>query len=393
MDVRVPEIPESYQGYRSRLQAFIAANLPELSFKPKVGLRVPDEPEDVVKLRAWVRALHEAGYVPARYSESEIDEIEEKIRVEELTKTGVPHALGNGLVAGALKHFGTEAQKAKYLTGLATGEHIWTQLFSEPDAGSDLTSLQARAERDGDFFVVTGQKVWSTWAQFSDYGYLLARTEPGTGRQGISAFILDMNSPGVTTRPLREITGTTDFNEVFMDAVRIPVENLIGEVGQGWAVATASLSEERGQVGQSEASDPVVDLMRLAQRSLRPGGRASADAGIRQKMGALAARSRIHRYLSYRTQTKALQGQSELTDAPLTKIWFSETNLDLCELGMEIQGAAGGLAEGDSRVVDEGRWQDGFLYARAWTIAGGSNEIMRNMIAERGLGLPREPRG
>ena len=157
--------------------------------------------------------------------------------------------LGNPLVAGALKHFGTDDQRATYFPPMARGEHIWTQLFSEPDAGSDLTSLQTRATRIGDEYVVVGQKVWSTWAQWADYGYLLARTEPVEGAGGITAFILDMHSPGVDVRPLREMTGTTDFNEVFFDEVRIPAANVIGAPGEGWRVAGASLAEERTGVG------------------------------------------------------------------------------------------------------------------------------------------------
>lgn len=393
MDVTVPPIPESYDAYREGLRAFIEENVPSLNLKPKAGMRVPDDPNDVTKLRVWVRALHDAGYVPNRFRSEPGDRFEERIRNEELGRTGVPHVLGNPLVAGALKHFGTDLQKDRYLPPIATGEHIWTQLFSEPDAGSDLTSLQARATLDGDHYVVTGQKVWSTWAQSSDYGYLLARTEPGSGRKGITAFILDMGSRGITTRPLREITGTTDFNEVFMDSVRVPVENVIGEPGDGWSVAQASLAEERGGVGSGGTSDSLANLVRLAREHRRGGRPAIEDSAVRQDIARFAARSKIQKLLGYRVQTRAARRQSTAWDGPLTKIWFSELNLEVVEYGLELQGARGALAEGDPLAYQDGRWQDDFLYARAWTIAGGSNEIMRNLIAERGLGLPREPRG
>lgn len=393
MDVTIPEIPPRYEAYRRDLRAFIEANLPELTFEPKVGLRVPDDPQDVVKLRAWTKALHQAGYAADRFATGPVDPFEARIRAEELGRTRVPTVLGNPLVAGALEHFGTRLQRETYMTPMATGEHIWTQLFSEPDAGSDLTSLQTRATLEGDHYVVTGQKVWSTWAQFSDYGYLLARTEPGTGRQGITAFILDMKSDGVTTRPLREITGTTDFNEVFLDAVRIPVENVIGEPGEGWAVAQTSLAEERGGVGSGGSGDAVAGLVRLAREHRRGGRPAIEDSAVRQDIARFAARSRIQRYLGYRVRTKAARKQTDVWDGPLTKVWFSELNLEIAEYGMGLQGARGTLTEGDPLACEAGRWQDMFLYARAWTIAGGSNEIMRNLIAERGLGLPREPRG
>jgi alkylation response protein AidB-like acyl-CoA dehydrogenase len=395
MDVEIPAIPASYDAYRSGLRQFIAEHLPELKFKPRAGLRVPDDPEDVVKLRRWVRALYDAGYAPARHGDDRGDPFEARIRAEELGRTRIPFVLGNPLVAGALKHFGSELQRETYLPAIATGEHIWTQLFSEPDAGSDLTSLQARATLDGDHYVVSGQKVWSTWAQFSDYGYLLARIEPGTGRRGITAFILDMQSEGVTIRPLREITGTTDFNEVFLDSVRIPVENVIGEPGDGWKVATASLAEERGGIGGGGGggSDPIAALVRLASEHRRGGRPAIEDSAVRQDIARFAARARIQRYLGYRVATKAAKRQFDVWDGPVGKIWFSELNLEMAEYGMELQGARGALVEDEPLAYEDGRWQDMFMYARAWTIAGGSNEIMRNMIAERGLELPREPRG
>src|SRR5207248_1804752 len=214
MDVDIPAIPASYDEYRDRLRAFIADHKPQLGWKPRAGLRVPEDPDDVDVLRSWVRALYDAGYSSPVHSLGTSDPFEGRILGEELGRTGIPSILGNPLVASAIAQYGTDEQREAYLPNIANGAHIWTQLFSEPDAGSDLTSLKTRAERDGDHFVVNGQKVWSTWAQFADYGYLLARTEPVPGSAGITAFILDMRSPGVTTRPLREITGTTDFNEV-----------------------------------------------------------------------------------------------------------------------------------------------------------------------------------
>ena len=263
MDVTVPPIPDTYDEYRATLRSFLADHKPTLAWKQRTGLRVPDSADDVELLRAYVRAIYDAGYVLARFSTEPSDPHEQRVLEQELGSTGVPHVLGNPLVAGALKHFGTDDQRAAYLPPMARGDHIWTQLFSEPDAGSDLTSLQTRAQRDGDAYVVVGQKVWSTWAQWSDYGYLLARTEPVDGPAGISAFILDMRSPGVDVRPLREMTGTTDFNEVFFDEVRIPAANMIGGPGEGWRVAGASLAEERSSVGGGGGgTDPVAPARR-----------------------------------------------------------------------------------------------------------------------------------
>ncbi|MCY3967907.1 MAG: acyl-CoA dehydrogenase family protein, partial [bacterium] len=272
------------------------------------------------------------------------------------------------------------------------GAPIWTQLFSEPDAGSDLTSLKTRAVLDGDHYVVSGQKVWSTWAQFSDFGYLLARIGTGTGRDGITAFILDMKSEGVTTRPLREITGTTDFNEVFLDEVRVPAENMIGEAGLGWTVAQASLADERGILPGAKERDPAGALVRVARQRTRAEKLAITDSAVRQEIGRVAARSRIERYLGYQTQTRAAKGQSTVWDAPMGKIWFSELNLETADYALRLLGGRGMLVEDEPLAYEDGYWQDTFMYARSWTIAGGSNEILRNVIGERGLGLPREPR-
>jgi hypothetical protein len=393
VDVIVPPIPETYEGYRTTLQAFIAEHKPVLQWKQRTGLRVPDRASDVQLLRTYASALHDAGYRLDRFSQVPGDPYEQRILEQELGAARVPYILGNPLVSGALKHFGTDEQRAAYLPLIARGDHIWTQLFSEPDAGSDLTSLQTRAIRDGDDYVVAGQKVWSTWAQWSDYGYLLARTEPVDGPAGITAFILDMRSTGVDVRPLREMTGTTDFNEVFFDEVRVPAANIIGAPGEGWRVAGASLAEERTNVGSGSGADPVQRLFDAARRHSRGGHPAIADKGVRQQLGALAARARIQRHLGQRMATKAAHGQITAADAPLVKIWFSELNLEMTEVALELEGPLSMLVEGDDAAVEDGRWQDEFLYARAWTIAGGSSEIMRNLIAERGLGLPKEPRG
>ncbi|MCW2546928.1 MAG: acyl-CoA dehydrogenase protein [Mycobacterium sp.] len=394
MDVSVPAIPESYDAYRETLRGFIAEQRPHLEWKQRAGLRVPDLESDIALLRGWTRAIYDAGYHQDRFSIEGSDPYEQRILEHELAATGIPHVLGNPLVAGALKVYGTESQQATYLEPMARGDHIWTQLFSEPEAGSDLTSLRTKAEPDGDDYVISGQKVWSTWAQWADYGYLLARSEPTPGPSGITAFILDMRSPGVDIRPLREMTGTTDFNEVFLDGVRVPRANVIGQPGEGWRVAGASLADERSGVGGGAgAGDPIRELVKVARAHRRGGRSAIEDPAVRQQIGALAARSRIQRHLGQTMTTKAMKGSLSAADAPMAKIWFSELNLELAETALALQGPRSILVEGDALAFEDGRWQDSFLYARAWTIAGGSNEIMRNLIAERGLGLPREPRG
>jgi alkylation response protein AidB-like acyl-CoA dehydrogenase len=393
MDVDIAPVPGSYDGYRTALRDFLQAHRPRLEWKQRAGMRVPDTSEDVQALRAYAGALYDAGYVSNRFTMERGDPNEQRIMSQELAAVGVPAVLGNPLVVGALKQFGTDAQRAAYLPPMARGDHIWTQLFSEPEAGSDLTGLTTRGVLRGDHYVVTGQKVWSTWAQWADFGYLLARTEPEPGAAGLTALVLDMHSPGVDVRPLREMTGTSDFNEVFLDEVEVPIANVIGSAGQGWKVAAASLVEERVNVGGGGGSDPVHQLVQLARRQTRHGESALGDAAVRQRLGALVARARINRHLGQRMATKAARGALGPGDAPLSKICWSELNLAIAEAALAVQGSRSMAVEGDALSEEDGRWQDAFLYARALTIAGGSNEIMRNLIAERGLGLPREPRG
>src|SRR5580692_357857 len=315
MDVTVPAIPQSYDDYRAALRAFLAEHKPTLQWKQRTGVRVPDLASDVEKLRSYARTVWDAGYVSDRFRSERGDPFEQRILEQELARAGVPFVLGNPLVAGAFKHFGTDDQRATYLPPMARGDHIWTQLFSEPDAGSDLTGLQTRGRRDGDSYVVSGQKVWSTWAQWADYGYLLARTEPVPGAGGITAFILDMRSTGVDVRPLREMTGTTDFNEVFFDEVRIPAVNVIGTPGAGWKVAAASLVEERSGGGVDGGVDPVRRLVEVARRHRRGGVPAIEDGAVRQHLGDLAARSRIQRHLGQRLATKSARGVLTAADA------------------------------------------------------------------------------
>jgi alkylation response protein AidB-like acyl-CoA dehydrogenase len=391
MDIHVPEIPASYDAYRAGLRAFLSSNMPKIEMKPRSGLRVPDTAEDVDALRNFIRALHDAGYRSERFVMESCDPHEQRILEDELATAPVAF-LGNPLVAGALKMFGSPQQQEKYLPAISRGDHIWSQLFSEPDAGSDLSNLKTRGELDGDVYVVSGQKVWSTWAQWSDYGYLLARTEGVPGPAGITAFVLDMRTSGVDVRPLREMTGTTDFNEVFLDEVRIPVTDVIGKTGDGWRVTTMSLAAERGGILERGAGmvEELIDTARAHTRRNHP---AIESHDVRQELARFAARARIQRAIASKIATRAAKGKTSVSDAPMGKIWFSELNLEMAEFALRLQGPRSALAEGDPAAYRDGVWQDRFLYARAWTIAGGSNEIMRNMIAERGLGLPREPRG
>lgn len=389
-----PELEE----FRIRTRAFIAEHAPKINIRR--GVRAP-EPEDLPALRQWNRDLYEGGYLGGDWPEEwggrpGRNPLEEFVLSEEMARADAPIPLGaGGLAAGALLSFGTEEQKARYLPRIRTSEDLWCQLFSEPNAGSDLASLQTRARRDGDSYIVDGQKVWTTNGQHANLGYLLARTDPDVDKHaGITAFVLDMTSPGVDVRPLREITGTSDFNEVFLDGVVVPAENVIGEPNAGWRVTTMSLVHERLGVASAgiRLKGLMTELIDLARRTRRVGVPANESADVRQALARLHSHVQISNCLGYVAMTHHLRGTPTLADAPIGKLFFSELNLAMAEFGLELQNSDSVLTEDDPRAFDSGRWQDAFLYARAFTIAGGSSEIMRNMISERVLAMPRDPK-
>jgi alkylation response protein AidB-like acyl-CoA dehydrogenase len=395
--MRLEHDPE-LEAYRSEVRAFIAEHHPGV--RTHVGVRAPD-PGQMPALRAWVARLYAGGYLgrawPVEYGGRRDARPEHAFIVaEEIARARTWGEIGAGsLAAAAILAFGAERQRRHYLPRIRSGEDLWCQLFSEPGAGSDLASLKTRAVLDGDQYVVNGQKVWTTNGQHADVGYLLARTNPDVAKQaGITAFTLDMRTPGVEVRPLREITGTNDFNEVFLDNARIPADRVIGQVDDGWRIANASLSHERSGVGARavELYAQLDDLFALARRVTVGGQPAIADSATRQRLGELAARVHVTDVMSKVVQSRIVNGTEDAADGPLAKVFFSDVNLALTELGVALQGIDGLAVEGDDRAYADGRWQDAFLYARAYTIAGGANEVLKTVVAERALGLPRDRR-
>jgi alkylation response protein AidB-like acyl-CoA dehydrogenase len=383
------------QAFRQRIRDYVAANAPDLPHR--VGTRSPEDAHESAILRDWSAQLYAAGFYgddwPQEFGGRGDDyaAIEEFLVTEELAKARAPIPIGSGSLAShALLTFGTVEQQRAYLPKIRSYEHVWCQLFSEPDAGSDLASMRTVAIRDGDRYVVNGQKVWSTNAAFSDVGYLLARTDPSLPKHaGISAFALDMNTPGITVRPLKEMTGTSDFNEVFFDDVSVPVTARIGEENNGWHIATTSLASERAGVGA------LVIRLRQNLDALIAYAKASgvnSDPIVRQRLADAHARVEVATLLSEGAMARRLKGEFREADVPLTKLGFAVLNEQLSYLGIEIQGMRGTLDTHDPGALDDGHWQDEFLYAKAYTISGGSNQIMQNLLGERALGLPREPK-
>jgi alkylation response protein AidB-like acyl-CoA dehydrogenase len=386
------------EAYRAEVRSFIAEHQPGV--RKHVGVRAP-EPGQLPALRAWLARLYAAGYLgqawPVEYGGRPDARPEHAFIVaEEIARARTWGEIGAGsLAAAAILAFGSERQRRRYLPRIRSGADLWCQLFSEPGAGSDLASLKTRAVLDGDHYVVNGQKVWTTNGHHADVGYLLARTSPDVAKQaGITAFALDMRTPGVDVRPLREITGTNDFNEVFLDNVRIPVDRVIGAVDDGWRIANASLGRERSGVGARavELYSQLDDLFALARQATVGGRPALADSATRQRLGRLAARAHVTDVMSKAVQSRIVNGTEDAADGPLAKVFFSEVNLAMTEFGLALQGIDGLAVEGDPRAHADGWWQDAFLYARAYTIAGGANEVLKTVVAERALGLPKDRR-
>ncbi|HWC80474.1 MAG TPA: acyl-CoA dehydrogenase family protein [Pseudonocardiaceae bacterium] len=393
-----PTSTAELEAFRRKVRDFVAEHAPGV--KPHAGVRAPD-PELIPAIREWTAKLYAAGFLgidwPAEYGgRPQAHPLESSIVAEEIARSRTwPPVGAAALASAAVIEFGTDQQRARFLPRIRGGEDIWCQLFSEPGAGSDLAVLRTRARREGEEFVVTGQKVWTTNGQHADRGYLLARTNPEAPKhKGITAFALDMRSPGVGVRPLREITGTTDFNEVFLDEVRIPAADVLGRVDEGWRVAMRSLGQERSGVAAHgvELVTALGDLLLLAERAPVGGRPAIEDSATRQAIGELATRTYVNAAMIGLAQSRMLHGAEQPADSLIGKIFFSELNHDLTAFAVRLQGTDGLLTEEDPAAVDGGWWQDAHLYSRAYTIAGGANEVLRTQIAERGLGLPREPR-
>jgi acyl-CoA dehydrogenase len=281
---------------------------------------------------------------------------------------------------------GTEAQKDRFLGPMLRGDEVWCQLFSEPGAGSDLAGLSTRAERDGDHYVVNGQKVWTSSAHVSDWAILLARTDPAAPKhKGITFFLLDMRTPGVDVRPLRQVTGVAHFNEVFLTDVAVPAENVVGPVGEGWRTAMTTLMNERTFIGGGTLDDVAGGLVAEARARGRTG-----DPVLRQRLAQAHIGQQLIRYLGLRVQTALSQELPLGPESSVLKLASAVHRGRVDDLAMAVLGADGTLF--DYADVDEASWQQHFLFQWASRIGGGTEQVQRNIIGERILGLPREPR-
>ncbi len=386
------DLSPAEEAFREEFRAWLAEHRP-----PEVDVAATFE--EVETLRDWQRTLASGRWVgihwPERYGGRGASLLQVAIYNEELARARAPQILGRAgvnLVGPTLIAHGTDDQRDRWLSRILSAEDIWCQLFSEPGAGSDLAGLSTKAERRGDAYVVSGQKVWTSYAKFSDYGIALVRTDPSVPKhRGISMLAIPIQSKGVDIRPLRQLTGESEFNEVFFDDVEVPVENLIGEENAGWQVAGTTLANERGTsfVWKEQVLHEVArDL--LWRRALADG--LDADPLARQRLAQTWMDVEIFRLHNARTLTRLARGEPIGPESSLVKLFWTEMSQHLNETAGALIGADALRTSEDPRAVDGGRWQRGMLWSRAASIAGGTSEIQKGIIGERILGLPREPK-
>ncbi len=387
------------ETFRQTVRGWLKENLPD-ELK-NIGSSDIPRLEAYELLRKWQRKLYDAGLVgltwPKAYGGRGLTFMEDLILQEETALAKAPpilNVLGVGMAGPTIIAYGTEAQKKRYPEKILSCEEIWCQGYSEPNAGSDLASLQTRATKDGEYWVINGQKVWTSFAQVADWMMLLARTDPSAPKhKGISYFLLDMKLPGVTVKPLKHLTGDAEFNEVFFDNVRVHASQVLGGVNQGWQVGITTLMYERLTLGfglQMRLRIALDSLFGLAREMDKHGRAAAKDPMLRQKLAQLWIDTECLRLTGARAITKLLRGEMPGPEASAGKMMWVDTHQRLQEVAMEIEGPYAQLAKGSAWAVQAGAWQHSFLRSRANSIEGGTTEIQKNIIAERVLGLPKD---
>jgi acyl-CoA dehydrogenase len=395
----------SVDEFRTEARAWLEANVPLRSGDDNpVALFTehPDEAAYVSDARLWQGRLANAGWAgltwPEAYGGRGLTPIHQIAWSQEAARFELPveiFGIGIGMAGPTILTWGTEDQKERWLRPMLRGDEIWCQLFSEPNAGSDLASLQCRATPDGDEWLVTGQKVWTSGAQWSKWGMLLARTDPSVPKhQGLTYFGIDMEQPGVQVRPLRQMTGGVNFSEVYFDEARVPSRWMIGLPGTGWSVGLTTLMNERTSIGAFgglsglSGSDALIRLM--SEITSRSGSRPTTDPALRDRLAQIAVLTRVLEYHAGRMIAKLEKGEIPTAEGSVAKLALSGLLDRVANFAVDSQGAYGMLAGEDALTA--GQWTLAFLGYPGIKLAGGTDEIMRNIIGERVLDLPREPR-
>jgi alkylation response protein AidB-like acyl-CoA dehydrogenase len=377
--------------FREEVQTWIGRNLPAEWRNGGVGGYREDADEEMQ--RQWQHRLHEGGWLKLSWPREEggraATPVMQAIYHEEMAKAGAPAILGRlgvSLLAPTLLVHGSSWQKETYVERILSGELVFCQGFSEPDAGSDLAGLRTRAVRRDGHWVLDGQKTWSSGAHYADKSFLLARTDPeADAHKGISFFLVDMHQPGVEVRPIRQMTGGGEFCEIFLSGAVVDDRDLVGEAGAGWKIAMTVFGFERGGLAQAARFERAVAQLATLARDRGAG----SDMTVRQKVAQAQIEAHVFRLIGLRNLTSAQQGHAPGPEASMTKLYWSEMDKRIQETAVGVQGPYGALAPDSPFAVEDGRWQYGWMWAQAETIYAGSSEIQRNIIAERVLGLPR----
>jgi alkylation response protein AidB-like acyl-CoA dehydrogenase len=388
------DTPEQ-SAFRAEASAFLAAHA---QLKHEAEARDETEAAYLLRAKAWQKLKYEHGWAclnwPKEYGGRDANPMQVIIWNQEESRYDVPvgpFAIGLGMCGPTMMAYAAEAQKRELLPRMASGEHVWCQLFSEPAGGSDLAALRTKAERVGDEWVINGQKIWTSGAHYSDWGILVTRSDPTVAKhKGLTFFFLNMHSPGVTIKPIKQISGGANFNEVYFSDVRIPDAQRLGAVGQGWQVSLTTLMNERLAVGNAGGAD-FSEAMDLARQVKVDGIPAIRNQAVREKLADWYCQSSGLRFTNYRTISALSRGATPGPESSITKVVSANKQQDIGSFGLDLMDM-GGILMDPKQVPGDMAFQQNFLGAPGYRIAGGTDEILRNIIAERVLGLPPDIR-
>jgi acyl-CoA dehydrogenase len=386
-------------AFRTEARSWLDANAELLAPGEAQSFDEADTPQMVADAKAWQKRKADAGWAcitwPKELGGRGATPMQNVIWNEEQARFKTPrdiYGIGIGMCGPTILAHGTPEQRERWIPKLLSGEEIWCQLFSEPSAGSDLAGLRSTAVKDGNDWIINGQKIWTTGAHFCDWGILVVRTDPNVVKHaGLSYFVVDMHSPGVEVRPITQINKGQGFNEVFFSDVRIPDDQRISEVGNGWAVAITTLMNERQSIGSGLGTGSIEDLVGFAQGIEIDGAPAIEDRQVREQIADYIVKGRGLKYTSLRTLTALSQGRPPGPEASMGKLVGAVLQQEAASFAMEMAGAGGALLDAGETPA-AAAWQERYLALPGLRIAGGTDEVLRNIIAERVIGLPSDAR-
>ncbi len=387
------------EAFRQEVRNWLKANLPDNWTGDRFTRSSSDSDEGMNVYKEFAKRLASKGWVaphwPKEYGGLGFSVIEQLVFNEEMANANAPlgySSIGVGWAGPTIIVHGSEEQKKRFLHPITTGDVMWCQGFSEPNAGSDLANIQTRAVRDGDDYVINGQKIWTSGAHYADWMILIARTDPDAPKhKGISYFLVDMKTPGLTMSPLIDMMNNHGFNEVFFEDVRVPRQNLLGEENRGWYMAATTLDFERSSIGGAvEARKMVDDLAEYCRETRYNGHRLIDEIRVRTRLADAAIEAELGRLLSYRVATLQSRGMVPNYEASIAKLFNTDQKLRMARSGLEIMGLYGQLEHKDKYAPLQGRFERQYLWQTGLAVGGGTTEIQKNIIAMRGLGLPRQ---